>query len=104
VIFCDGSRCLVCLPGILDQAETARDRMSPEQRDADRRIYGVDQDALAATGPAVVSVNGVVASLGVTEFMVYVSGLRQPAAQLTYRGDFGTVTLPSDPGNATPSL
>jgi hypothetical protein len=35
--------------------------MSPEQREAHGRIYGVDRDALVGTGPAVVSLNGVVA-------------------------------------------
>jgi molybdopterin/thiamine biosynthesis adenylyltransferase len=96
VIFCDGTRCLVCLPEILDQDQIARDRMSPEQREADRRIYGVDRNALAGTGPAVVSLNGVVASLGVTEFVAYVTGLREPAAQLIYRGEHGTVTKSLD--------
>jgi hypothetical protein len=70
--------------------------MTPDQREADRRIYGVDRAALAGTGPAIVSVNGVVASLGVTEFMVHVTGLREPASQLTYRGDRGTVTRSLD--------
>jgi molybdopterin-synthase adenylyltransferase len=96
VIFCDGTRCLVCLPEILNQEEIARDRMSPEQREADRRIYGVDRDALAGSGPAVVSLNGVVGSLGVTEFMVYVTGLREPASQLIYRGERGSVTKSVD--------
>jgi molybdopterin/thiamine biosynthesis adenylyltransferase len=96
VVFCDGTRCLVCLPDLLDQAEIARDRMNPEQREADRRIYGIDQDALAGTGPAVVSINGVVASLAVTEFMVYVTGLRGPVGQLTYRADLGTVRASLD--------
>ena len=96
VIFCDGTRCLVCLPEVLNQDEIARDSMSPEQREADRRIYGVDRDALAGTGPAVVYLNGVVASLAVTEFVVYVTGLRQPAPQLIYRGDLGIVTKSID--------
>jgi hypothetical protein len=101
VVYCDGSRCLVCLPEVLNQDEIARDRMSPDQRDTGRRIYGVDRGALAGTGPAIVSVNGVVASLGVTEFMVKVTGLREPASQLTYRGDRGIVTRSldqADPG------
>jgi molybdopterin-synthase adenylyltransferase len=96
VVFCDGSRCLVCLPELLNQDEIARHRMSPDQRDADRRIYGVERDALAGTGPAVVSLNGVVASLGVTEFMVHVTGLREPASQLIYRGERGIVTKSVD--------
>jgi molybdopterin/thiamine biosynthesis adenylyltransferase len=90
VVFCDGSRCLVCLD-LLDQQEIARDSMSPEQREAHDRIYGIERGALAGTGPMVVSVNGTVASIAVTEFMAYVSGLCQPSAQLTYRGDLQVI-------------
>jgi molybdopterin-synthase adenylyltransferase len=86
VVFCDGTRCLVCLQ-LLDQEQMARDSMTPEQRATDTRIYGVDRGALAGTGPMVVSVNGAVASIAVTEFMAHVTGLHQPAGQLTYRGD-----------------
>jgi hypothetical protein len=71
--------------------------MSPDEREIDRRIYGVDRDALARAGPSVVSVNGVVASLGVTEFMAHVTGLREPVRQLTYRADLGMVTKLLDP-------
>lgn len=42
---------------------------------------------LPGNGPMIVSVNGAVASLAVTKFMTFVTGLRLPAAQLTYRGD-----------------
>ncbi len=40
----------------------ARDNMSAEQRAADARIYGIDRYAREGTGPAVVSINGVMAS------------------------------------------
>jgi hypothetical protein len=40
----------------------ARDNMSAEQRAADARIYRIDRYALEGTGPAVVSINGVMAS------------------------------------------
>lgn len=85
VVFCDGTRCLSCLD-LLDQDQIARDSMSPEQRAADAQIYGIDRDALENTGPAVVSINGVVASLAMTEFMVLVTDIREPAAHLIYRG------------------
>lgn len=96
VVLCDGSRCLVCLPDLLDQESIARDRLSPELGEADRRIYGVDRGDLAATGPAVVSINGVVASLAVTESMVWTTGLREPAGLLTYRADLGVVRRSRD--------
>lgn len=90
VVFCNGNGCLVCWK-LLDQEGMALDRMSANEREADRRIYGVDRRALHRAGPSVVSVNGVVASLAVTEFMVYVTGMRAPFSQLTYRGDLGIV-------------
>lgn len=39
----------------------------------------------------VVSVNGVVASLAVTEFMAFVTGMRAPAPHLIYRGEVPVV-------------
>jgi hypothetical protein len=96
VVFCNGNGCLVCW-GLLDQEQMALDRMSEAERETDRRIYGVDRGALHRAGPAVVSVNGTVASLAVTEFMVHLTGLRDPVGQLTYRGDLATVRRSLDP-------
>jgi molybdopterin-synthase adenylyltransferase len=70
--------------------------MDPAQREADQRIYGVDRAALAGTGPMVVSINGVVASLAVTEFICHVTGLRQPAGKLTYHAHQGVVRRGND--------
>jgi molybdopterin-synthase adenylyltransferase len=95
VVFCDGTRCLSCLD-LLDQDQIARDSMSPEQRAADAQIYGIDRDALENTGPAVVSINGVVASLAVTEVMALVTGLQEPTAHLKYRGDLMRLTKSLD--------
>src|SRR5713101_4868777 len=95
VVFARGDGCLSCL-GLLDQEEIRKARMSPEEREVDNRIYGLKRDALAATGPAVVSVNGVVASLAVTEFIAWRTGLREPARQLTYRGDLASVGRNND--------
>lgn len=91
----DGERCLSCLAE-LDQHALARGQMTDEQRAADDKIYGVDRDALGDTGPSVVSINGVVASLAVTEFLVWVTGLREPHGYLNYRGDRGTVGVRAD--------
>lgn len=80
----------------MDQIELAAARADLEG-DAARRdrskIYGVDADLLEEGGPSVVSLNGVVASLGVTEYMVGASGIREPRRLLTYRGDQGIVTV-----------
>jgi molybdopterin-synthase adenylyltransferase len=95
VVFANGAGCLVC-HDILEQQEIARDSMTAEQREAHDRIYGVERSALAGTGPMVVSINGIVASLAVTEFMVFVTAMRPPASQLIYRGQVPTVRRVTD--------
>lgn len=90
-----GRRCLSCC-GELDQRALAVASMTPEQRAADGAIYGVDRSLLGAGGPSVVSVNGVVASLAVTEFLALVTGLREPIGRLTYYGHRGIVTAPEE--------
>lgn len=88
-----GRRCLSCC-GELDQRALAIASMTPEQRAADQAIYGVDRSLLGEGGPSVVSVNGVVASLAVTEFLALVTGLREPIGRLSYYGHRGIVTTP----------
>jgi hypothetical protein len=82
--------CLAC-QGVLSQEEIRADQASPERRADEAAIYGVPRGALGDGGPSVVSVNGVVGSLAVTEFMVLVTGLRQPFAQLDYWGHAGNL-------------
>jgi hypothetical protein len=48
-------------------------------------------------GPSVVTINGVVASLAMTEFMAAVTGLRPAVPVLTYHGNRGIVTRSSEP-------
>lgn len=72
---------------LLDQEQLRDDTMTPASRDAHDRIYGINRDALQGTGPSVVSINGVVALLAVTEFTVWRTGLRKPNGLLTYRAD-----------------
>lgn len=92
----DGTACLVCL-GVLDRDAARRGLESATHRHDEAAIYGVSEDRLAAaTGPSVVSVNGVVASLGVTEFMTAATGLRPPHALLNYIGQLGKVTVAAD--------
>lgn len=92
IVVTTGDGCPLCLD-VLDQEELAVARMTPDQRAAHARIYGIDVDALEVSGPSVVSINGVVASIAVTEFMVLVTGLRTPTRSLTYRADRGGVVV-----------
>jgi hypothetical protein len=88
--------CLICR-GLLDLVEARADLESVTARQDRTTLYGVPVDALREVGPSVVSINGVVASLAVTEFGVAVSGLRRPHTLLTYRADLGRVTVNADP-------
>ena len=83
--------CLVCR-GLIDLDEAQRDLSGPQAKQDRDRIYGVDQAVLGRSGPSVVSINGVVTSLGVTEFMVAVTGLRPPKPVINYYGKMGRLT------------
>jgi molybdopterin-synthase adenylyltransferase len=78
-----GVRCLSCAD-VLDQNDLRRAALTPAQRQAYDRTYGIDRDALAEGGPSVISINGVVASLAVTEFIVWRTGLREPFPHLVW--------------------
>ena len=88
--------CLVCY-GEIDAAEANMASMSVEQRQDHEAIYGVRAEALGEVGPSVVSINGVVASLAVTEFMLVATGMNdQPRKFTKYYGHRGVVTKATD--------
>ena len=88
--------CLVCY-GEIDAAEVNLASMTEAQRQDHEAIYGVPADALGEAGPSVVSINGVVASLAVTEFMLVATGKNnQPRKFLKYHGHGGIVTKVTD--------
>lgn len=84
----NGKGCLNCL----DRRDIRRFFATEEEIDRERAIYGVDRALLGETGPSVASINGVVASLAATEFMVGATGMREPAQHLVYRADQSRVT------------
>jgi len=89
--------CLYCLD-LLDQKDVRRFLSTAELVENEDRVYGIRGSTLSDTGPSVVSVNGVVASLGVTAFMALATGMKLPYTVQTYRGDFGTVTRKTTTG------
>jgi molybdopterin-synthase adenylyltransferase len=96
----DGDGCLVCL-NLLDCDEAGQELGGPQAQRNREAIYGVRPDRVDAGGPAVVSINGVIASLGVSEFLVAAAGLRKPSRVLTYRGHMGGhVSIATDPPRA----
>lgn len=96
IVFTDIQKgCLVCR-GQLSQEEIHRDLSSPEDRSIDDKIYGVPKDKMKPTGPAVISLNGILSSLAVTEFLVHVINLRSIKRHLEYRGKMGIVVIPKE--------
>jgi molybdopterin-synthase adenylyltransferase len=94
----DGTGCLVCLD-LVDLAEVARERMPSSQRAERDRMYGLDADDLGGSGPSVVTINGVVASLACTEALIFLTRLREPARQVTYIGNAPSVRRNTSSGN-----
>jgi hypothetical protein len=90
-----GDGCLVCR-NVLDM-DAARFELDPTAAATHEAIYGVPRaDLRQHAGPSVVSINGVVASLAVTELMLHVTGIRRARTELTYRGELGKVLASSD--------
>ena len=88
--------CLVCY-GEIDATEANLVSMTQAQRQDYEAIYGVPAEALGEAGPSVVSINGTVASLAVTEFMLLATGLKdEPGKFLKYHGHRGIVTRVTD--------
>lgn len=91
----DGTGCLHCLD-LLDMKDVRDFLATPEQRENDDALYGVERRLLDGAGPSVVSINGVVASIGVTEWMASVTGLRRPVRLSNYYGTTSKVVVSSD--------
>jgi molybdopterin-synthase adenylyltransferase len=95
VVCCTGNGCLVCLD-VLDPDTLARASLTAEQAVVHERIYGVARAALDDAGPMVVSINGTVASLAVTEFIAFITGLRPVNRHLSYYGHLTHIRTNSD--------
>jgi hypothetical protein len=91
----DGNGCIICY-GLLDTEEAQTDLAGERERRDRDTLYGVKRDALGRSGPSVVSINGIIASLAVTEFMVAVTGVRPPKRLFKYLGHMGRVTTSTD--------
>jgi hypothetical protein len=71
---------------------------SPERRGEEGAMYGVQRDTLGDRGPSVVSLNGTLASIAVTEFIVFVTRVPRPPRRVRrYDGLRGIVNEPKDP-------
>lgn len=91
----DGNGCLNCM-GLLDQKDVRRYLATNEERIREDAIYGIARDTLGQIGPSVAPINGVIAGLAATEFMVAVTGMRLPTRLQEYRGQISKVVVSTD--------
>ncbi len=89
--------CLCCREEI-DMNDARRYLSSEGMRWNEAAAYGVPQSALGTAGPSVVSINGVIASLGVTALMNLATGTPLHFTRQTFRGDLGTISKSAEIG------
>lgn len=78
ICFSYGRGCLMCLDE-LDQEEIRVFNSTDGDLEFHEGIYGIKRDALLSSGPSVVTVNGLIGSMGVSEAQVFLAGLAKPA-------------------------
>jgi hypothetical protein len=90
-----GEMCVQCKE-LLDPEEVAAAFMTDGQQREWESVYGVPRRALGQRSPSVVSLNGLVASAAVTEFLCEATGLRPAARLLVYHGMRGILAKDVD--------
>jgi molybdopterin/thiamine biosynthesis adenylyltransferase len=81
----DDNPCLVCL-GEIDPNEARRYLENENARKDEDAIYGVSKSKLNGSGPSVVTLNGIIASIICNEFMLHVTEQRKAFNFLTFYG------------------
>lgn len=84
-LLAQGVPCLIC-DGLLDPEQVRRDLLSDDERARDPYIVGHHEPQ-----PAVISINGVVASLAITMVLAIACGFPLPARHQVYMADRGVV-------------
>jgi molybdopterin/thiamine biosynthesis adenylyltransferase len=93
VVSVPGDFCLMCASELDTEAAKVDLESAPVRSARAAHGYGIGQ---AAVAPSVVSLNGVIANIAVTEFMAKVTGLRSPITKSTYKGMRGIVQVSLD--------
>jgi len=94
----DDKGCLYCW-GEVDFDEANKYLENPMAKKDRQSIYGVTKEDLGSSGPSVVSINGIVASIAITEFMLHTTGKRSAIPCLNYSGKRGIVNSRVKPEN-----
>jgi hypothetical protein len=90
-----GNGCLYCL-GLLDQNQIRVAQMNDQELEAYAQSYGVPVSELKGTGPSVVTLNGVIASIAATEALMILTGIRLPKLLQDYYGHLGAIMTSVD--------
>ncbi|MFC1752256.1 ThiF family adenylyltransferase [Thermoproteota archaeon] len=78
-----GDFCLLCA-GEIDLEVARQELESAEEKNFQEKLgYGLGG---GVPDPSVISLNSIIAGLAVTEFLMFVTGLREPNRRVTYRG------------------
>ena len=92
-IVIDGYGCLHCMADGLDQTEVRRYMADDKQLENEAKVYGVNKESIAiGSGPSVVDLNGIIASLGVQEFKLLLTDPQNSSRYLNYRGHLKTIS------------
>ncbi|OQW68805.1 MAG: hypothetical protein BVN34_09075 [Proteobacteria bacterium ST_bin12] len=91
----DEPGCLVCMD-VLNMNVVTKFLSSENGRRDREDLYGVDKTQLEEGGPSVVSLNGIIASLAVMEYMLQATGIRKAKKKLEYRGNMGIVAVKNE--------
>ncbi len=89
-----GTGCLLC-SGQIDQDEVRRYNASESELEFDKLVYGVNSKLLKDSGPSVVSLNGIMASIGCFEIMLLLTQMSKPIPSIIFqrRENFGCWTI-----------
>jgi molybdopterin/thiamine biosynthesis adenylyltransferase len=94
----DSDGCLYCL-GVIERLEASLECQNQAHREDIANLYGLDPEEFGIAGPSVVSLNGIIASLAVMEFMSVTTGLRPGIRLLNYYGEQGILRISKDRGD-----
>ncbi len=88
-----GDFCLWCANQI--DAKIAKQELENDKEKSFRKDHGYGLGN-AVIAPAVISLNMIIASLAITEFLMLVTGIREPERMLTYKGMVRGKVVPSN--------
>ncbi|OGW15208.1 MAG: hypothetical protein A3G93_11515 [Nitrospinae bacterium RIFCSPLOWO2_12_FULL_45_22] len=88
-----GDFCALCANQIDTEVAKIELESPPEREFREKHGYGLGG---GATAPAVISLNGIIANLAVTEFLMLLTNIRTPNRMLVYKGMQGKVNVRTD--------